>query len=85
MIACFADNKKEQGASRQLETYTSFMKTTNSSIFNWAILFLGAWVILSPLLLGSVGTILFYSNIVVGTLIVIFAVKNIIGGKGIKI
>ena len=42
-------------------------------------------MILSPLFLGSVGTILFYSNIVVGTLLVIFAVKNIIGGKGIKI
>jgi len=61
------------------------MKTTSSSVFNWVILLFGMWVILSPLLLGSVGTILFYSNIVVGTLLVIFAVKNIIGGKGIKI
>jgi len=61
------------------------MKTISSSVFNWVILFFGSWVILSPLLLGSIGTILFYSNIVVGTLLVIFAVKNIIGGKGIKI
>ena len=57
----------------------------NSKIFNWTILFFGAWVALSPLFLGSVGTVLFYSNTIVGTLLVIFAVKNIIGGKGIKI
>jgi len=42
-------------------------------------------VILSPLLLGSVGTVLFYSNTIVGALLVIFAVKNIISNKGIKI
>jgi len=57
----------------------------NSKTFNWIILCFGTWVILSPLLLGSVGTVLFYSNTIIGALLVIFAVKNIIGGKGIKI
>jgi len=57
----------------------------NSKTFNWIILCFGAWVILSPLLLGSVGTVLFYSNTIIGALLVIFAVKNIIGNKGIKI
>ena len=61
------------------------IKIMNSKIFNWALLLFGLWVALSPLLLGSVGTILFYSNIIVGTLLVILAVKNIIGNKGIKI
>lgn len=53
--------------------------------FNWVILVFGIWVILSPILLGSVGTILFYSNTVIGALLVVFAVKNIMGGKSIKI
>jgi hypothetical protein len=56
-----------------------------AKIFNWIILVFGIWVILSPILLGSVGTILFYSNTVVGALLVVFAVKNIMGGKSIKI
>jgi hypothetical protein len=56
-----------------------------AKIFNWIILIFGIWVILSPILLGSVGTILFYSNTVVGALLVVFAVKNIMGGKSVKI
>ncbi len=56
-----------------------------AKIFNWVILAFGIWVILSPILLGSVGTVLFYSNTVVGALLVVFAVKNIMGGKSIKI
>jgi|GEM_PF-1265668 len=56
-----------------------------AKIFNWVILTFGIWVILSPILLGSVGTVLFYSNTVVGALLVVFAVKNIMGGKSIKI
>jgi len=56
-----------------------------AKIFNWIILVFGIWVILSPILLGSVGTILFYSNTVVGALLVVFAVKNIMGGKSVKI
>lgn len=56
-----------------------------AKIFNWIILIFGVWVILSPILLGSVGTILFYSNTVVGALLVVFAVKNIMGGKSVKI
>jgi len=54
-------------------------------IFNWLILSFGVWVILSPIILGSVGTILFYSNVLVGALLVAFAVKHIMGGKSVKL
>jgi len=85
LITTYSVDKKEKVASRKLWVYTLFIKIMNSKKLNWVILCFGTWVILSPLLLGSVGTVLFYSNTIIGTLLVIFAVKNIIGGKGIKI
>jgi hypothetical protein len=54
-------------------------------MFNWIILFFGIWVIVSPILLGSAGTLLFYSNVFIGTLLVIVSLKGIMGGKSIKI
>jgi hypothetical protein len=57
----------------------------NTKIFNWIILFFGVWVVLSPILLGSAGTLLFYSNTIVGALLVLLAVKNIMSGKSVKI
>jgi hypothetical protein len=53
--------------------------------FNWIILFFGVWVILSSIILGSAGTLLFYSNTIVGALLVLFAVKNIMNDKTTKI
>jgi hypothetical protein len=53
-------------------------------MFNWIILFFGVWVILSPIILGSVGTVLFYSNVVVGALLVIVALRGLMGGKSVK-
>jgi hypothetical protein len=53
--------------------------------FNWIILFFGVWVILSSIILGSAGTLLFYSNTIAGALLVLFAVKNIMNGKSTKI
>jgi hypothetical protein len=54
-------------------------------MFNWIILFFGVWVVLSPILLGSVGTVLFYSNVIVGSTLVIVALRGIMSGKSVKI
>lgn len=52
--------------------------------FYWAIIFFGAWVALSPLFLGSVGTLVFYSNTIVGVCLVILGLKHIMKIKNIK-
>lgn len=54
-------------------------------MFNWIILFFGIWVVISPILLGSAGTLLFYSNVIIGALLVIVALRDIMGGKSVKI
>jgi hypothetical protein len=51
---------------------------------NVALIFFGVWAIAAPFFTGNVGTTIFYSNILLGTGLVLTACWNFCGCRGKK-
>jgi hypothetical protein len=51
---------------------------------NAALIFFGTWAIISPFFTGNVGTTVFYSNVLLGTALVLTACWSFCGCRGKK-
>ncbi|MDD4931779.1 MAG: SPW repeat protein [Candidatus Colwellbacteria bacterium] len=53
------------------------MEKMRQTILEWLILAIGAWIMISPIVLGAAGTLVFYSNILTGAFLIIIALKGL--------
>lgn len=46
-------------------------------MFEWLVLGAGIWVAVSPIFLGSAGTIVFYGNVAAGVFLIVIALREL--------
>jgi hypothetical protein len=53
------------------------MDKLKQRMFEWLVLGAGIWVAVSPIFLGSAGTIVFYGNVATGVFLIVIALREL--------